>query len=111
MAEKAKKGKKVKVPKAIKKLLIVRYEPTAKDGAKLLAKENTSQAGAMYKALVAAGEPLTIAECYAACKGKMESQAAWERLGKNQNSTLFALRKAGLVKKSEAREEVKTAAA
>lgn len=109
-----KKEKKARAPKAAKepkKLLIIRYEPTAKDGSNLLAKENTSQAAAMYRALVAAKEPLTIAECYAACKGKMESVAAWERLGKNQNSTLFALRKAGLVKKSEKREEVAASAA
>lgn len=87
-------------------LLVVRYEPAAKDGSELLNKENTSQSATMYRALAAAKEPLTIKECYAACEGKMESTAAWERLGKNLNSTLFALRKAGFVKKSERREEV-----
>jgi len=86
--------------------LIVRYEPTAKDGAELLLKDNNSQAAAMYRALANAKEPLTIKECYKACEGKMESNAAWERLGKNLNSTLFALRKAGYVKKQERREEV-----
>lgn len=92
-------------------LLVVRYEPTAKDGKELLAKDNTSQAAAMYRALATAKEPLTIAECYAACEGKLENAAAWERLGKNLNSTLFALRKAGFVKKSERREEVKAVGA
>lgn len=87
-------------------LLVVRYEPTAKDGKDLLAKDNTSQAAAMYRALATAKEPLTVKECYAACEGKLESGAAYERLGKNLNSTLFALRKAGFVKKTEKREEV-----
>lgn len=86
--------------------LVVRYEPTAKDGKDLLDKENASQGAAMYRALVAAKGPLTIKEAYAACEGKMESTAAWERLGKNKNSTLFALRNAGFVKKTEKREEV-----
>lgn len=84
--------------------LVVRYEPTVKDAADLLAKDNVSQSAAMYRALVAAKEPLTIRETYKAAK--MESQAAYERLGKNLNSTLFALRKAGFVKKTERREEV-----
>lgn len=84
--------------------LVVRYEVTAKDGAKLLDKENQAQSAVMYRALAAAGEPLTIAETYK--RAKCESQAEYERLGKNQNSSLFALRKAGFVKKQERREEV-----
>lgn len=82
---------------------VVKYEVTSKDGKELLAKENTSQAAAMYRALAAADKPLSIAECYAKCEGKMENGAAWERLGKNLNSTLFALRKTGYVKRLEER--------
>jgi hypothetical protein len=89
----------------VRTLLVVRYEPTAKDGKELLAKDNMSQAAVMYRALEAAKGPLTVKETYAACEGKCESGAAYERLGKNLNSSLFALRKAGFVKKSEKREE------
>lgn len=106
----AKEEREPKVKK-VKTLLVVRYEPTAKDGSKLLDKDNASQAAAMYRALVAAKQPLSIAECYAACKGKLETQAAYERLGKNLNSTLFALRKAGYVKKQERRETLAVVAA
>jgi hypothetical protein len=86
--------------------LVVRYEPTAKEGKELLAKDNTSQAAVMYRALASAKGPLTVKETYAACEGKCESGAAYERLSKNLNSTLFALRKAGYVKKQERREEL-----
>lgn len=91
--------------KKVRMLLVVRYEPTVKDGAGLLAKDNLSQTAVMYRALVSAKEPLTVKETYAACEGKCESGAAYERLGKNLNSSLFSLRKAGFVKKSEKREE------
>lgn len=107
MSNKARVAKVAKV----RTLLVVRYEPTAKDGKELLAKDNTSQAAAMYRALASAKEPLTIKETYAACEGKMESTAAWERLGKNKNSTLFALRNGGYVKKTERREEQEPKAA
>jgi hypothetical protein len=91
--------------KKVRTLLVVRYEPTAKDGKELLSKDNLSQNAVMYRALEAAKGPLTVKETYAACEGKCESGAAYERLGKNLNSSLFALRKAGFVKKSEKREE------
>lgn len=110
MAKAAVKSKKVRSMREPGTRLVVRYEPTAKDGKDLLDKENASQGAAMYRALVAAKGPLTIKEAYAACEGKMESTAAWERLGKNKNSTLFALRNAGFVKKTEKREEVASGA-
>lgn len=91
--------------KKVRTLLVVRYEPTAKEAKELLAKDNTSQNAVMYRALESAKGPLTVKETYAACEGKCESGAAYERLGKNLNSSLFALRKAGFVKKSEKREE------
>lgn len=97
--------------KKVRTLLVVRYEPTEKDGKELLAKDNMSQAAVMYRALAAAKGPLTVKETYAACEGKCESGAAYERLGKNLNSSLFALRKAGFVKKSEKREEQEPKAA
>lgn len=96
---KEKKGKKV-----------VLFEVTSKNGDEMLAKENMSNAAIFYRVLVAKGEAMTRVAIYEASKSKCESQAAYERLGDQTHDTLARLRKAGLVKRIETREEVKATA-
>jgi hypothetical protein len=107
--EMAKKNGKTKVARIKKERTYVAYEVAAKDGAKLLDSENTSQAAVMYRALAKAEGPLTIAQTYEACKGKCESEAEYGRLGKNLNSALFALRKAGYIKRATLKAVATTA--
>ena len=101
------KGEQTVMAKVKKGRKIVLFEVTAKDGKDMLDKENTSAAALFYRVLVAKGEAMSRVAIYEATKSKCESAAAWERLGHQTHDTLARLRKAGLVKRIETREEVK----
>lgn len=89
---------------------VVLFEVTSKKADELLDKSNTTNAAIFYRVLVAADKAMTRQAIYEASKTKCESGAAWERLGNQTHDTLARLRKAGFVKRTETREEVKTAA-
>lgn len=86
---------------------IVLFEVTSKNAEELLDKKNTTNAAIFYRILAAAEKPMQRLAIYEASKSKCESGAAWERLGNQTHDTLARLKKAGFVKRTETREEVK----
>lgn len=86
---------------------LVVFEATSKNADALLDKKNTTNAAIFYRVIAAAEKPLTRLAIYKASESKCESNAAWERLGHQTHDTLARLKKAGFVKRTETREEVK----
>lgn len=102
------KSKTDKVKKTPKVYVITRYNVTAKDGAKLLAKDNKSHNAVLYRAIAEAKEPPTTEEIFAAVDKREYSSSAKDSTV-NMRWHLQDLRNKGFIKSADKKEEQEAA--